>query len=406
MPIGWIDFSKADRDKVSSILDMLGEKATLDELGIAPIRDGFADIFFPGTTTIQTRAKYFLLVPYELRDIELGPETDINRLMELLRQSEHETGKALYEQDPSEHSGVIGRRVLNSSGDNFVKRIPAEIYWAGLRKYNIFRHNYSLTEYLTYMTGQKLNREQVISMGNRNDNKEERDDADAGDTKRTHFWNLPLYKGKEVWRKTLSMKLTKEEAAFLKRQIHLTCPDSMMDYMLQHQYKDEITACDRFQDIEKIKQRFPENIRHDYEIALDFSRFVYILRIQYNRICRQEPYEIAEAEWRAYQPYIKPYSSAVDLDAIFLRLGLVKRARNKWLYDFLNTCKNALLQDDIETVNRAIVDREVTLKGPERSRTANPLPGDIQDWYTGGFLEYRYGNAKTIMKDIFESEAE
>ena len=406
MPIGWIDFSKADRDKVSSILDMLGEKATLDELGIAPIRDGFADIFFPGTTTIQTRAKYFLLVPYELRDIELGPETDINRLMELLRQSEHETGKALYEQDPSEHSGVIGRRVLNSSGDNFVKRIPAEIYWAGLRKYNIFRHNYSLTEYLTYMTGQKLNREQVISMGNRNDNKEERDDADAGDTKRTHFWNLPLYKGKEVWRKTLSMKLTKEEAAFLKRQIHLTCPDSMMDYMLQHQYKDEITACDRFQDIEKIKQRFPENIRYDYEIALDFSRFVYILRIQYNRICRQEPYEIAETEWRAYQPYIKPYSSVVDLDAIFLRLGLVKRARNKWLYDFLNTCKNALLQDDIETVNRAIVDREVTLKGPERSRTANPLPGDIQDWYTGGFLEYRYGNAKTIMKDIFESEAE
>ena len=406
MPIGWIDFSKADRDKVSSILDLLGEKATLDELGIAPIRDGFADIFFPGTTTIQTRAKYFLLVPYELRDIELSSETGLNRLMDLLWQSEHETGKALYEQDPSEHSGVIGRRVLSSSGDNFVKRIPAEIYWAGLRKYNIFRHNYSLTEYLTYMTAQKLNREQVISMGNRNDNKEERDDADAGDTKRTHFWNLPSYEGKEAWRKTLSMKLTKEEAAFLKRQIHLTCPDSMMDYMLQHQYKDEIAACDRFQDIEKIKHRFPENIRYDYEIALDFSRFVYLLRIQYNRICRQKEYEIAEAEWRTYQPYIKPYSSAVDMDAIFLRLGLKKRGRNKWLYDFLDTCKQALLRDDIETVNRAIKAREESLKGKARSRTANPLPGDIQDWYTGGFLEYRYGNAKTIMKDIFESEAE
>ena len=47
MPIGWIDFSKSDREKISSILDMLGEKATLDELGIAPIRDGFADIFSP-----------------------------------------------------------------------------------------------------------------------------------------------------------------------------------------------------------------------------------------------------------------------------------------------------------------------------------------------------------------------
>ena len=202
------------------------------------------------------------------------------------------------------------------------------------------------------------------------------------------------------------MKLTKEEGVFLKRQIHMTCADSMMDYMLQHHFKEEINACDRFQDLEKIKHRFPEYVRQDYKIALDFSRFVYILRIQYNRICRQEVYEIAEAEWRAYQPFIKPYSSAVDIDAIFLRLGLVKRARNKWLYDFLDVCKKALLQDDIETVNKAIINREGSLKGKARSRTANPLPGDIQEWFTGGFLEYRYGNAKTIMKDIFESEAE
>ena len=406
MPIGWIDFSKSDRDKVSSILDMLGEKATLDELGIAPIRDGFADIFFPGTTTIQTRAKYFLLVPYELRDLELSPETNPNRLMDLLRKSEHDTGKALYEQDQSEHSGVIGRRVLSTAGDNWVKRIPAEIYWAGLRKYQIFRNTFSLTEYLRYMAAQKLNRERVISMGNRNDNKEERDDADAGDMKRTHFWNLPLYAGKEVWRKTLSMKLTREEADFLKRQIHITCPDSMMDYMLQHHFKDEITACDRFQDLEKCKHHFPENMRQDYEMAVDFSNFVYLLRIQYNRICRQEEYEIAEEEWKEYQAFAKPYSSAMDIDGIFLRLDLVKRGRNKWLYDFLNICKQAFLRDDIDTVNKAIINREVMLKGQARSRTANPLPGEIQDWFTGGFLDYRYGNAKMIMNDIFESEAE
>jgi hypothetical protein len=29
-------------------------------LGIASIRDRFSDILFPGTSTIQTRAKYFL----------------------------------------------------------------------------------------------------------------------------------------------------------------------------------------------------------------------------------------------------------------------------------------------------------------------------------------------------------
>ncbi len=407
MPIGWIDFSKSDRDKVSSILDMLGEKATLDELGIAPIRDGFADIFFPGTTTIQTRAKYFFLVPYELRDLELGQETNYNRLMDLLRKSEHDTGKVLYEQDSSEHSGVIGRRILAGGGNNWVKRIPAEIYWAGLRKYGIFLWgNRSLTEYLRYMAAQKLSKENILSLGNRNDNKEERDDADAGDVKRMHFWNMPLYIGKEKWRETVSMKLTKDEAAFLKRQIHLTCPDTMMDFLLQNGLADVLQACHGFQDLEKCKYQFPEKMRQDYEMAVSFSNFVYLLRILYNRICRQETYAPAEEAWREYRPNIKAFSEALDVDSIFARLGLLKQGRNIRLHNFLKHCQQAFLQDRIDIVEEEIKKREVWLKGEARSRTYNPIPGDVQDWFTGGFLDYRYGNAKTIMNDIFESEAE
>ena len=64
MQLGWIDFSATEHSKVLSILDLLSEKSTLDELGISPIRDGFANIFFPGTSTVQTRAKYFFIIPY------------------------------------------------------------------------------------------------------------------------------------------------------------------------------------------------------------------------------------------------------------------------------------------------------------------------------------------------------
>ena len=35
MPLGWIDFSKSERNKVLSVLDLLSEAGTLDELGIA-----------------------------------------------------------------------------------------------------------------------------------------------------------------------------------------------------------------------------------------------------------------------------------------------------------------------------------------------------------------------------------
>lgn len=57
MQLGWIDFSKTERSKILSVLDLLSENGTLDELGIAAVRDGFSNLFFPGTSTIQTRAQ-------------------------------------------------------------------------------------------------------------------------------------------------------------------------------------------------------------------------------------------------------------------------------------------------------------------------------------------------------------
>ena len=66
MQLGWIDFSKDERDKDLSVIHKLDEQSAVDELGIGAIRDAFADYFFPGTSTVQTRAKYFLVVPYIL----------------------------------------------------------------------------------------------------------------------------------------------------------------------------------------------------------------------------------------------------------------------------------------------------------------------------------------------------
>ena len=80
MELGWIDFSKTERSKILSVLDLLSESGTLDELGIAPVRDGFSNLFFPGTTTIQTRAKYFFIVPYALKQLERSSETNPNRV--------------------------------------------------------------------------------------------------------------------------------------------------------------------------------------------------------------------------------------------------------------------------------------------------------------------------------------
>ena len=46
MPLGWIDFSKDERNKVLNVIHLLDEPGAVDELGIGAVRDAFADLFF------------------------------------------------------------------------------------------------------------------------------------------------------------------------------------------------------------------------------------------------------------------------------------------------------------------------------------------------------------------------
>jgi hypothetical protein len=46
------------------------ERETRDELGLGSIRDSIADHLFPGTSTIQTRLRYMLFIPWLFQMLE------------------------------------------------------------------------------------------------------------------------------------------------------------------------------------------------------------------------------------------------------------------------------------------------------------------------------------------------
>lgn len=60
----WLDSSEQQRNQMLDVINLFREKETRDELGIGTVRDAFADLFFPGTSTIQSRARYFLFIPW------------------------------------------------------------------------------------------------------------------------------------------------------------------------------------------------------------------------------------------------------------------------------------------------------------------------------------------------------
>lgn len=395
MQLGWIDFSKTERSKILSVLDLLSQDGTLDELGIAPIRDGFSNLFFPGTSTIQTRAKYFFLVPYALKEIELSSETNLFRALKTLDEIERMCGEELLLVNP-DGSGIIGKRSLQSG--KWVKRAPSDIYWAGLRTYGIFKQgNLSLSEYISATCVQKAQKNSFIKLGNRNDSAEENetDDKNAGDIFKRQFWNMPIYY--PDWKNNIQLQLTKEEGAFLREQIIENCPDTMLSFILENNLT-EVLDIERFSDLEGIIGAFPENIQEDYYLALEFSDFIFVARTLYNIIISQGENENANALFE-FQKENFSQIAEIDADNIFSVLNIFNKPDLKAFIKKLQNCMN---NNDVEEMKRTIKSREIMLKGESRAKTAHP--GEFDGWMGGGELDYRFTNAKAIIRDIFESE--
>lgn len=127
--IAWLDTSAEEQRRVREIIALFAQSESRDELGIGQIRDVFSDCLFPGSSVIQTRARYFLFVPWIFRDGATrrlgGP-----RLKSWTDQRERRLVEALSRAGETE--GLIGRRAGPA-----VKVLPSAIYWSGLRRFGI-----------------------------------------------------------------------------------------------------------------------------------------------------------------------------------------------------------------------------------------------------------------------------
>lgn len=127
--VAWIVGSLKERHAALELFDHDGEAEPRDELGIGFLRDALADAFFPGITTLQTRAKYFLLVPAMYRVIENRRRRTASAAAQIT-QLERELLIGL--KASSDVAGVIGRRRW------VVPQTPSSaIYWTGLRTWRI-----------------------------------------------------------------------------------------------------------------------------------------------------------------------------------------------------------------------------------------------------------------------------
>lgn len=389
LQLGWIDFSKEQRNKVISVINLLSEPEAVDELGVGIIRDGFANIFFPGTSTVQTRAKYFLLVPYILNDLEHKRGMTADKMLNSLYEQELDLIDVLKK---GGEKGVIGELLGRK-----LKRKPSDIYWNGIRTYGIFTGGkMSLSSYAKLSSLLKDKQQKTKDQGsiNSKDDEVDGDDLDAVSGDFCGFWKLPDYPIN--WNEELSIKLSYEEAEFLKNQIVLSCPDSILGYVLKNNYSDFLMF-ESFDDIEGMINLFPENMKSDYLMAKEFADFILGAHLRYNVILSKGADDDILSEWKIWHSEMKSYAR-INLYNIFNRLNVTNIKLKKFLIDY----KDAILKDDIEKLDEVIINREISIKGKKRSKLCNADEFNYEGWIGIGKLQYRLKNGQNVARDIFE----
>ena len=392
MQLGWIDFSKEDRQKALDVINLLSEQGTVDELGIGIVRDAFANCFFPGTSTVQTRAKYFFIVPYILKDAVDGRYgKDIDRILTEIDADEKDCAKRLLNSD-SKVEGVIGSRVLPKG---WVSRKPSDIYWNGIKRYGIFcDKDLSIREYISLAIEIEKRKSDIKSDKHTYDEEETNtDDMDAGNIDSIKFWSLPSYDND--WRDNLTIDLTKEESEYLNRQIQKETRGSLLEYILKN--KIILDEYDSFESLRYVLSDKVDSKTADMmKLACDFNNLIYMARIRYNLMLSEGENKDALSEWERLRNDIK-YRAQVNLDEVFFKLQLINIRTKKFLCDI----QSAFMTEDIDLADEIIRKRELHLKGSGRAKLMRTKEFDHSKWVGGKELDYRFFNARRIINDIY-----
>lgn len=403
--MGWVDFSSEDRHRVSQILAMMREPGTLDELGIGQIRDTFANSLFPGFSTIQTKAKYFVIVPRIFRDYRQlsKAEQKKRQLVNYLQEIENKVAEQLvaaHSEDEEQRVGIIGSTRVGLGG---VTRRPSSIYWNGLRIFGICNTVLSLNEFCRSY-GQQ---EQESYTGASGD--DGFDDSDAMElVEKVH---IPA--GGEQWLEELLIDLTRREAEFLRDKIrnrksvhHSITAQLLSEGILDEALNEKLQSFSALSDWLNTRKEVSDQCRHNARLAEKFSRIMEGAHIRYKcllagRLHQDERLEELEdkfLKWRNRVTGARVFSNETTEEVLGTVLSSNVRLKARTELFFRNWCSAVLAQAEGEALDEIVQKQAVGNKG-QRSLLKRTLP---ENTHLEGAetLDYRWSQARVILGDI------
>lgn len=385
--IGWLDYSEHERRKALDVVALFREQDTVDELGIGVIRDFVADQLFPGTSTIQTQARYFLFVPWMYRDLERR-RVGSAEVKAKARREEFNLIEGLIA--GGEREGVIGVQARRT-----LKRLPSNVYWRGVGEWGIRLYQGSQEQYQRSLDTFHGRRQPP------------RADGDASDVVALQAnWHPNLPPPPPEFPKIATLKLSREEAIYLRERVLATKGDSLLAHLL----REEVLPDAKYPWWEHAAAGWSglDLLEH----AQSFSEAMHGAALLYNLLVAEL---VPNEEWiETYRGHLSTWASTMHagrarFDAWdrteFWRVLAEARVRfptktfiDAWL-DVAAHGEVGGVADDAHA-RRLIRNREEALKRG-RSRIASAKARGLWGGASGtAQLDYRWPISKTIISDI------
>jgi hypothetical protein len=374
------------------IIRLFADRESRDELGLGQIRDALSDALFPGTSTLHTRARYLLFVPWIFQRAagRPNPVSDADRMERKLINSIR---------DSDDYSGLLGLQAGAA-----LKTLPSSIYWSMLRRYRI-------------LSDPALTSQSVLSLDGRAIGGDDLDDGSGG---KFHAWSTTMPRAPQGFPDTVSggFALSHEESEWLRERILQETQGTLLAHFMIHRPSVDSSA--------PWTDESSFSVEGDTRAILDharsFSSVMHGAQLLYNLMLAEQydqggfqdgsdraaPYRNELDRWAETLPSVVDVSTW-DLDDLLHRVQVVRgtpihprsaRFVEGW-HGLLQRVPLHEVADHPDT-RGFITAREKQNKGPQ-ARLGNPRR--LQTWGGGsgaGALTYRWSNVRSILNDIHD----
>ncbi len=389
--LAWIDFDEAERQRAQRIMALFQERESRDELGLGAIRDSIADHLFPGTSTIQTRLRYVLFIPWLFRMLE-GRDAPEGQLRIEARALEIRLADAL--KAGGESNGIIGR----DAGPR-LQRLPSSVYWAGLGAWGIRLFPGSTDSLFVSLRGRKRLR---VSM-----------DAEeaASAPQAPSIWTQSLPHAPKDLLERAVFRLTADEAQFIIDRLIANQSSALLTLLAREGINAE---CDYIWTHPHLAA-FPAHARRLVRHGEIFSHVMHGAALLYNLALSELR---GRDDWAAdYRERIATWAAELDLsvvrgwslddfwDAVEHPAHSIRPAAKRFAMQWLDLVIEGAKQiASAPTARQIVEERERRLK-TSQSRYANHA---VRDRWTGASgvdrLSFRWSQARSHLRDLAHAE--